>query len=183
MRTNQSALVALNTDFSVPDRYLDGDVPLLPFRSGYRPRAVYGKGADRQQIALAGHHYRRDLLDEVGRSRGDQRRPQPGGAHGRGHRYFLQVREGSVHGFEVPLPGFGAALPVGLLDRLLDLVNRFLGWQHAGDSEIAGLHDRVDALSHAGRLRDADRIDGEEADLLLDHLLLHFTRKPFPNAP
>ena len=40
-------------------------------------------------------------------------------------------------------------LAVGLLDRLLDLRDRLLARQHAGDREEAGLHDRVDAAAHA----------------------------------
>ena len=98
-----------------------------------------------------------------------------------GTRDLVQVGERLVHHLEVAAHHLGAALAVGLLDRLLDLRDRLLARQHAGDGEEAGLHDGVDAPAHARPLGQLEGVDGEEADLLLDHLLLHLARQVVPH--
>ena len=65
-----------------------------------------------------------------------------------------------------------AALAVGLLDGLLDLLDGFIAGQHATDGEEAGLHDGVDTGAHAGFARHGVAIDDVELDLLVHHLLL-----------
>jgi len=55
-----------------------------------------------------------------------------------------------VHGRVVLLYDDLAAPAVGISDRLLDLLDGFVLGQHTGDGEEAGLHDGVDAATHAG---------------------------------
>ena len=129
-----------------------------------RPGAVDRKRAHRQQVALAGQHHRRDLLDEVGRLLRHQRRTRARGAHRRGHRNLVQVRERLIDHLAVAPHDLGPALAVGLLDRLLDVPDGFVAGQHAGDREEAGLHDRVDARAHAGPLRQVVGVDREKAE-------------------
>ena len=185
VRADQRALVALDADLGVPDRNLERDVPLLPFRRRHRPRAIDRERAHRQQVALAGQHHRGHLLHEVGRLRRHERRPRARrGGRGR-HRNLVQVRQRLVHHLAVPAHDLGPALAVGLLNRLLDLLDRFVARQDAGDREEARLHDGVDARAHAGALRQLVGVDGEEADLLLDDLLLHLASAadPRPRPP
>ena len=99
----------------------------------------------------------------------------------RRHRNLVQVRERLIDDLAVPAHDLGPALAVGLLDRLLDVVDRFVARQHAGDREEAGLHDGVDARAHAGALGEVVGVDGEEAELLLDDLLLHLARQLVPD--
>ena len=77
-----------------------------------------------------------------------------------------------IHGGKVLLHHRFAALAVGLLDGLLDLLDRFVARQHAADGEEAGLHDGVDARAHAGFARHLVAVDHVELDLLAQHLLL-----------
>ena len=74
VRADERALVALDADLRVPDRNLERDVALLPFRGRHRPRAVDGERADRQQVALAGQHDRGHLLHEIRRLLRHERR-------------------------------------------------------------------------------------------------------------
>ena len=74
-----------------------------------------------------------------------------------------------------------AALAVGLLDALLDLVDGLVARQHAADGEEAGLHDGVDAPAHAGASGHFVGVDDVEAQLLLDDRLLGFTRQVIPH--
>jgi hypothetical protein len=74
----------------------------------------------------------------------------------------------------------GALLPVGLLDRLLDLGDGLVPGEHPGEGEEARLHDRVDAPTHPRRLRDLDRVDDVELQLLLQHRLLELAGELVP---
>ena len=99
----------------------------------------------------------------------------------RRHRHLLQVRERRVDRLEVALHDLRAALAVGLVDRVLDLRDRLLARQDAGDREEAGLHDRVDPAAHARLARHRGRVDRVEADALVDQLLLHLARQLLPD--
>ena len=89
--------------------------------------------------------------------------------------------EGLVHHLAVAAHHLRAALAVGLLDRLLDVRDRLLARQDAGDAEEAGLHDGVDAAAHPHLLGQRVGVDREEADLLLDHLLLQLAGQAIPD--
>ena len=94
---------------------------------------------------------------------------------------LFQVRQRMIHGGKVLLHHRLAALAVGLLDRLLDLLDRLLARQHAADGEEAGLHDGVDARAHAGLARHLVAVDHVELDLLAQHLLLRGLRQLVPD--
>ena len=85
---------------------------------------------------------------------------------GVGQFHFFQMRQRRVDGGEVLLHDRLAALAVGLLDGLLDLLDGFFAGQHAADGEEAGLHDGVDARAHAGFARHRVAVDHVELDLL-----------------
>ncbi len=121
VRADERALVALDADLRVPHRNLESEVALLPLRRSHRPGAVDREGAHRQQVALAGQHHRRDLLHEVGRLFGDERRTRARGARRLRHRNLVEVGEGLVHHLAVPAHDLRPALAVGLLDGLLDV--------------------------------------------------------------
>jgi len=57
----------------------------------------------------------------------------------------------------------------------------FVARQDARDGEEAGLHDRVDAPSHAGLARDLVGVDHEQTQPLIDELLLHLARQLIPD--
>ena len=91
------------------------------------------------------------------------------------------MRERLIDDLAVAAHDLGPALAVGLLDRLLDVRDRFVARQQARDREEARLHDRVDARAHAGALRQVVGVDREEADLLVDDLFLHLPRQVVPD--
>ena len=94
------------------------------------------------------------------------------GGRGGGQLDFVEMGEGCVDGGEVLGDNGFAALAVGLLDGLLDLLDGFIARQHAADGEEAGLHDGVDAGAHAGFAGYGVAIDDIELDLLAQHALL-----------
>ncbi len=149
VRTHQHALIALNAERLVPHRDLERKIPLLPFRRAGRPRAVHRERAHRQQISLSGQEHGRDPLDELGCQRGHHRRTAMRRGHARRYRHLMQMGQCRVDSLEIALHDFGAALAVGLFDRVLDLRDGLCARQDAGDREEAGLHDRVDPAAHA----------------------------------
>jgi hypothetical protein len=78
---------------------------------------------------------------------------------------FVQVGDRRIDGRIVPLHNGLAPLAVGLVDRLLDVIDRFVLGQYVGQGEEAGLHDRVDASAHPGFASDGQRIDHVELQL------------------
>ena len=86
--------------------------------------------------------------------------------------HLVQVSQRSIDCVEVLLHDRFAALAVGLLDGLLDLLDGLFARQHSADGEEAGLHDGVDARAHTGFARHRVSIDHVELDLLADDLFL-----------
>ncbi len=93
----------------------------------------------------------------------------------------MQVFQRGIDRREVLLHDGFAALAVGLLDRVLDLLDRFVLGQHAADGEEARLHDGVDTAAHAGRFGHFVAVDHEELQLLLDDVFLHVARQLGPH--
>jgi hypothetical protein len=134
-----------------------------------REGAVDGQGRHRQQVAVALHDAGGDALHEVGAACGHRRaQAQRALALGRDGR-LVQVREGRVHGGVVARQHGAAALAVGLVDRVLDLVDRLVARQHAREGEEAGLHDRVDAPAHADVVGDLVAVDRPQLEAALAH--------------
>jgi len=94
----------------------------------------------------------------------------------------VEVAQGGVHGGEVLLHDAGAALAVGLLDGVLDGFDGFLARQHTADGEETGLHDGVDAATHAGFLGHLVTVDDVKLQLLVDDLLLNQAGQVVPNV-
>ena len=90
---------------------------------------------------------------------------------------LLERGESSVDGGEVAPDHLLALAAVALLDRVLDRRDRLLDGQHAREREEAGLQDGVHTSGQAGLPRDPLRIDDEEAELLVDDLLLDSPRQ------
>ena len=122
------------------------------------PDKIRGSGRDRRAAG--------DLAGDLGR-----------------HLDLVQVDQGLVHGGVVLLDDGFAAFAVGLLDGLLDLLNGFITRQDAGDGEEAGLHDGVDAATHAGLFGHIVGVDGVELEFLLDDILLDFLAAAYPRLP
>jgi hypothetical protein len=74
----------------------------------------------------------------------------------------VQVGHRRIDGGEVLLHHRVAALAVGLLDGLLDLLDGLVGGKHAADGEEAGLHDGVEAVAHSGVARHGVAVDDVE---------------------
>ena len=129
VRAHERTLVALDADLLVPDGDLESQVAFLPFRRAHRPGPVYGKRADREQVALAGQHDGRDLLDEVRCLLGNERRSHARGTRGLWHGHFVEMGDGLVHHLAVAADDLGTPLAVGLLDGFLDVRGRLLPGQ------------------------------------------------------
>ena len=172
VRADEAAVAALDAQLGVPGRDQIGDVALLVRGRTARVRAVHRQRADRQIVATAGHHLRGDGADELGRVGGHHRRGLAGGGHRLGYLHALQALQRAVDGGVVALHHLGAALAVGLGDRLLDPGDRLLPRQHAGDGEEAGLQDHVDPAREAGLAGDPARVDHVDLEALGEDLLL-----------
>ena len=150
----------------------------VPGREGAVDRHL----ADRNVVAAARHHLRGHLAHELRRIVGHQRQADPSrssprperapraGAPARRRRPAKFLRTTSL-----------ALVAVALLDRVLDAGDRLLARQHAGDREEAGLQHGVDAAAEPHLARDLGRVDDEEAQLLVDDLLLHRARQMVPD--
>ncbi len=92
-----------------------------------------------------------------------------------------EAAECSVDRGEVPLDHRATALAVGLLDRVLDRLDRFVLRQHSGEREEARLKDGVDAPAQSGVASDVQRVDDVEPEALLDDLALGLDRQVSPN--
>src|SRR5947209_19515369 len=73
-----------------------------------------------------------------------------------------------------------AALAIGLLDALFDLLDGLFLWQNAADRKEAGLHDRIDTPAHAGCSSHLVRINHIEVQSFIDYYLLHLLCQPLP---
>ena len=93
----------------------------------------------------------------------------------------MQSRQGIVNGSEVLLHNVLALRAVRLENRVLDLGDRRVTGQHAGDREETGLKHGIRAVFEADLLRDSTCIDDEESELLIDDLLLNGTRQMIPH--
>ena len=148
VRADQRALVALDADLRVPDRDLVRRCcasPTAPCRSARcRPPGRRDTGS---RSPLPAMHQRPSRAARspgprrgrpAGAARVDGRLPR-GRRPRRGARACGRPRRSSAARTSLAL------LAVGLLDRLLDLRDRLLARQDAGEREEAGLHDGVDA--------------------------------------
>ena len=181
MRAHQRALVALDAKVRIPHWDLQRDVALLPLRSAGREGSVDREDADRQLVTAPGDDLRGHLVHELGRLLGHDGRHLEATRHLLRVVDLLQVGHRLIHCVEVLLHHLGTLALVGLLDGLLDLGDGLFRGQHARDAEEAGLHDGVDTRPHPGFLGHLVGIDHEEAQLLVDDLLLHFLRQLVPD--
>ena len=177
VRADEAAVAALDADIRLPHRYEHRDVALLPAGCGGRIGAVRRQHADWQQIAVAGHHYRRDFAHERGRLlwyRWDQLQFA---AHVLVHFDLEETGERIVDRFEVLAHDLLALLAVGFLDGLLDFLDGLFLGHHSGQGEEAGLHHGVDAVAHAAFTRDRVGVDDMERHAFLDEGLLDDARQ------
>ena len=79
-----------------------------------------------------------------------------------------------IHRLEVLANDFLALSSVGLLDGLLNLVESLVSGQYARNREEAGLKDGVGAVAHARVAGHLGGVDHEQADALIDDLILQF---------
>ena len=98
-----------------------------------------------------------------------------------GYGDLMQMCDRGIHSGKILLHHGVAALPVSLLNGLLDRGDSFLARQHSADSKEASLHDGVDAVSHAGFARDRIRVNDVELEMLVQNLLLCFPRQVVPD--
>ncbi len=96
----------------------------------------------------------------------------PGRRHSPGHLDPVQALQGAVDGELVLLDHLLAPPAVGLGDRRLDLGDRLVPRQHAGDGEEAGLQDGVGPPGQPDVAGDRGRVDGVDIDVLGEDLLL-----------
>ena len=140
-----------------------------------------GSARDRQQVAFAVEHHRRDALDEVRRGLRHHRPPRERRVGDAGHLDLRQRGERGVHGREVAREHGLAALAVGLADRVLDLRDGLVARQHARDREEARLRHGVDPAREAGFLGHGERVDHEEAQPALEDRRLRLARQLAPH--
>ena len=174
MRANHDALAALDAEILIP--YGDDlrDVAFLPLGGGCRERSTGGKSAHRKIVAVAVCDHAEHVANECWGSGRNCGQDFEVGCDGCGDLHLVEVSQGSIDCVKILLYYCVAALAVGLLDVLLDLLDGLFARQYSADGEEACLHDGVDAVAHSGIPRNFVSIDHEEPELLLDDLLPAF---------
>jgi len=102
VRTDHRTQAALDTNVRIPDRDLLGNAAFLKPGRARRESTIGRQGADREQVALAGHHHRGDPPDEIGRIDRHDRQPVPVSGEDRGNLDLVQRRGGAIHRGKVP---------------------------------------------------------------------------------
>ncbi len=177
----QGALAALDAGVRIPRGDFQGDIALLPPGGSRRESPVHGEGAHREAVPHPLDDAGGERLHEIGGLLRNRRGFFESAGGRRGNLHLEQVRQGLFHRAEVLPDDLLPLRPVGLLDRLLDGVDRLVARQHPRNGEEAGLHDGVDPRAHPRRLRDLVAVDDVEADLPVDDLPLHAPRDPVPD--
>ena len=180
------ALAALDTGLAGlsllggPHGDFEGEVALLVLGGAAGEGAVHGHFRNLHAVAFADDNLAEHVAHKggsAGSQGGGQLVAGDGGAHG----HFVQVGQGGIHSLDVLGHHFVTLLAVGLLDGLLDVADGFIGGNHAGQVEEAGLHDHVDAAAHAGSLGHLEGVDAVYLDVLVQNLLLHAGRQAVPH--
>src|ERR1035441_5917921 len=91
------------------------------------------------------------------------------------------MSQGCIHCDKILLYNSFTTLAVGFLNSLLDLLNRFFARKHTADCKETGLHDGVDARTHACFTRYLVSIDDIKLNLLGKHFLLRCLRQLLPD--
>ena len=172
MRADDAALPALDAEAWIPDRHFHRDIALFILRRAAGERAVRRHEAHGNQIAAPGHDFRRHLAHEGRRVRPHDGR-QRGAVQGGGNRDLMQGVHGRVDGGEIELHHRLALVLICLLDEALDLGDGDVRRQDMREMEEAGLQNRVESRTESDAQGDCRCVDDEEAQLLVDDLLLH----------
>src|SRR6185436_1472553 len=130
---------------------------------------------------FARQHHRGNFLNEVRRALRNDRRSRPCSASNFRYWNLVEMSQCKIYDFTISPHYFRSTFAVSLLNRFLDVPDRFFTRQDSADAEEAGLHDRIYAPAHPDILRKRVSIDRKKADLFLDYLLLHLTRESIPN--
>ena len=126
-------------------------------------RAVHRNQTDRNFIANPNQHFGGDVPHKIGGVIRHNLVALNVARRGGGDLNLLQPCQGAIDGLKI-LADHGFALAgIGFADRLLDMVDCGVAWQHAGNGEEAGLQDGVDAGAETGIAGDLRRVDDEEA--------------------
>src|ERR1017187_5293132 len=180
VRTDETALAALNAQLWPPHRHFVGDIALFPGRGAGREGPVHRHQAHRNFIPEALENSGRHLAHELRSARRHGRRAVERAGGTIGDFDLVQSRKALIDGPEVLLQDFLALGAVGLSDRILDLAYRLVARQYARDREEACLQHGVRAAPEAGLPRDPAGIDHEELQFIRDDLLLDRARQPAP---
>ncbi len=181
MGTDQRAHGAVDTDRRIPDRDFQSDTPFLDLGRGGRKGSVHRQSTDRQQVPLASQEDRSDAFHEVGPAIGNHWQPPERTADGRRNLHLGHFSQRAIDGREVLLENRLASFAVGLVNRVLDLLNRLVTRQDTRQGEEASLHDRVDAASHPRVGRHLDAVYHVELEPFVDDLLLRLLRQLVPH--
>ena len=186
MRAHGGALAALDTGFAgfgllgLPDRNFQRQVALFILGGAAGEGAVHRHFGNLHAVAFANDNLAEHVAHKVGGTGGQgggQLVAGDGGAQG----HFVQVGQGGIHSLDVLGHHFVTLLAVGLLDGFLNVADGFIGRNHTGEVEEAGLHDHVDAAAHARGLGHLEGINAVHLDVLVDNLLLHAGGQAVPH--
>ena len=94
----------------------------------------------------------------------------------------MEMDQRLIDCLEVALDYRLTTLAIRFPNALFNLSNGLLFWQDAAEREETGLHDGIDASSHACLASNLVRIDHIEMQLLLRDGLLDFKRQMLPDV-
>ena len=183
VRANHGALAALDTGFGIPNGDVGSDAAFFVLRRRRRPRAVSRPSeiGHFQFFALAFQNLAGDFLHDFGSRFGNARQTFEFGRRFVGDFNFVQVSQRRIYGGEVLVDQRLTFFHIGLFNGFLNRLDGFVAGQNARQREVAGLHNRIDAATHARLFGDFDSVDRIQFQVLLDNFFLNFDRQVVPN--
>ncbi len=136
-------------------------------------RAVDGQCADRQQIALAGHHPGRHALHEVGSFVGTTGGTSRVLVTSAGISSLCNAATDASTAAVLRRSTTSPRFAVGLGDRRLDRVDRLLRREQPAQVEVTGLQHGVDSVAQTGLAGHQTAVDHPHLELFVDDRALH----------
>ena len=182
MRAYQRAFAALDTGFGIPNRDFGSNAAFFVLGCACRPCAVnnFAECRNREFVTAVGNDFACQFLNEFRRIGRNRQRAVECRSNMVRIVNFVQVSQRGVNSFKVFLNNSVTFFAVGFLNCILNLRDSFIFRQNVRNSEEAGLHNGVDALTHTGFASNFNSVNGVYFQLFADDFFLNFNRQVIP---
>ena len=174
VRADQGAETALDTSVGVPLGYHNSNVAFFVLGGTGGIYTAFGHSGGRQVVAAAGNHFAQNVFYK----RRGFRRNRGFGVQFRGYFgrifYFLQARQGGIHGFVVLLHHFFAFFGIGFLNGFFNVGDGFFGRDYTRNTEEGRLHNGIGAAAHTGSQGNIGSVNDVHFQFAVNDNLLYF---------